>query len=187
MKKITGYSFDNNYKVRSHVAVLIMKIVVAEIVLASVSFLLNSFMFSSAESNLDPKINFFIRFLFLGVSLIIFIYLLLSWNYEYYIISPHSISSNSRIILRKTQNIDVPGIRSIIVNQGLFGRIFNYGTLTLESPLLKENFLIKNVPSPSRHAGLIEKARLEAIEKAAPENIIIAKEIVPEPSSQPEA
>ncbi|MDP2642740.1 MAG: PH domain-containing protein [Candidatus Peregrinibacteria bacterium] len=175
MKKVNNYGFESNYKVRAHMAVLIGRIIMAEVVLAFVGVLLSLPMFTSDESTLDFETNFYVRVIFLGLSLIIFIYFLLSWNYEYYIVSPHGVSSNSGIIVRKAQSIDIPAVRSVLINQSFLGRILNYGTLTLESPLLKDFFLLKNLPNPFRHATLIEKARLEAIEKMGAENVIIPK------------
>ncbi|MFA6305468.1 MAG: PH domain-containing protein [Candidatus Gracilibacteria bacterium] len=176
MKKVSSYNFDGNYKAREHMAILIARIVMAEVVLAFVGVFLNFPIFASDASKLDLGTNFYVRIIFLGLSLVVFIYLLLGWNYKYYIVSPHSISSNSGIIVRKAQSIDIPAVRSVIVNQSFFGRILGYGTLSLESPLLEEHFLMENLPNPFRHATLIEKARLEAIEKMGAENIIISKE-----------
>lgn len=169
----TSFNFEGSYKVRTHIAIVIRKIIITEIVLAFVAFLMNSFVSPNIDSVINVNMVFYIGFFPLIINIIIFLYLLLSWNYEYYIISAEGISSNSGIILRKTKQIDVPAIRSVSVNQGFFGRIFDYGTLKLESPLLTRPFLLYDLPNPFRHSGLIEKASLEAVNKAGAENVII--------------
>lgn len=173
MKKVDSYNFGGNYRVRANLFVVMKKIVLTEICLALTAFFLNFFVFSGGVLVVDSNNTFYMGVFFLVINLIVFIYLLLSWNYKYYIISSDGITSNAGIIFRKTTSIDVSGIRSISVNQGFFGRIFNYGTLTLESPLLKEPFLMYDLPNPFRHATLIDEAKLKFINKAGVENIII--------------
>lgn len=175
MKRTNSYSFDKDYNVRVNVAVVIKKIVLAEIILAAIAFLLNLFVFSGGTLIVTTSNTFYMGIFFLVINLIIFLYLFISWYYKYYIISNDGISSNTGIIFRKTTSIDVPAIRSVSVKQGLLGKIFNYGTLILESPLLSEKFFMYDLPNPFRHATLIEKARLRAINRAGAENVIISK------------
>ena len=90
-------------------------------------------------------------------------YFLLIWYFKYYIVSPIDLSSNSGLIFRRTESIDLAAIRSVKVEQGLFGRIFRYGTLRLESPLLEKIFVMEKIPEVFKHASIIEEARLEQI------------------------
>ena len=173
MKRTNSYSFDGDYKVRVHMIFVVKKIVLTEIVLALVAFLFNFFVFSGGSLTVKTSSTFYMGSFFLIANLIAFIYLFLSWNYKYYILSRDGISSNSGIILRKTKSIDMSAIRSIGVNQGLFGKVFNYGTLILESPLLSEKFFMYDLPNPFRHAALIDKERLKAINREGAESIII--------------
>jgi len=173
MKKTTSFNFEGSYKVRAHIIIVIRKIIITEIILAFVAFLMNSFVSPNVDFVINANTVFYIEFFLLMINVIVFLYLLLSWNCEYYIISAEGISSNSGVILRKSKQIDVPAIRSVSVNQGFFGRIFGYGTLKLESPLLTEPFLLYDLPDPFRHSGLIEKASLKAVNKAGAENVII--------------
>lgn len=173
MKKTTSFNFEGNYKVRTHIVIVIRKIIVTEIILAFLALLMNFFIFSSVDFTINANMVFYVGFFSLIFNLLIFLYLLLSWNNKYYIISAKGISSHSGVILRKTEQIDVPAIRSISVNQGFFGRIFSYGTLRLESPLLTKPFWLHDLPNPFRHSGLIEKASLAAANKAGADNIII--------------
>ena len=174
MKKNTSFNFEGSYRVRTHIAIVIRKIIITEIVLAFAAFLIiNSFIFPNVDFAINTNMVFYIEFFSLITNLVIFLYLLLSWNYKYYVISAEGISSNSGIILRKTKQIDIPAVRSVSVNQGFFGRIFGYGTLKLESPLLTKPFLLYDLPSPFKHSGLIEKASLEAVNKAGAENVVI--------------
>jgi membrane protein YdbS with pleckstrin-like domain len=170
MKKSTSFNFEGSYKVRTHIVIVIRKIIIPEIILAFTAFLVNSFV---SDFAINSNMVFYIDFFLLIINIVIFLCLLLSWNYKYYIISAKSIASNAGVILRRSKQIDVPAIRSVSVNQGFFGRIFGYGTLKLESPLLPEPFLLYDLPNPFRHSDLIEKAILEAVNKAGAENVII--------------
>lgn len=173
MENPTSFNFEGSYKVRTHIAIVIRKIVITEIILAFAVFLVTSFMSPNVDSAINVNMVFYVDFFLLIINIIIFLYLLLSWNCKYYIISAEGVSLNFGVILRRSKQIDVPAIRSISVNQGFFGRIFGYGTLKLESPLLTKPFLLYDLPDPFRHSGLIEKASLEAVNKAGAENVII--------------
>jgi uncharacterized membrane protein YdbT with pleckstrin-like domain len=173
MTKITSYNFGDNYRVKANLFVVMKKIVIVEIVLALIAFLLNFFVFSGGALVVSTNNTIYMAVIFLCINIVLFIYLLVVWNYTYYIISSDGISLNSGVILRKKISIDIPAIRSISVKQTFFGRIFNYGTLILESPLLKESFFMHDLPAPFRHAKLIERARLNSINKLGAENVII--------------
>ncbi len=173
MKKSNNYSFDEDYNVKTSIVVVIRKVVLAEIVLASIAFLFNFFVFSGGNLVVKTSSTFYIGSFFLVINLTIFICLFLGWNYRYYVISQDGISSNTGVVFRKTKSIDIPSIRSISINQGFFGRIFNYGTIVLESPVLSEKFYMHYLPTPFRHATLIENARAKALKDGKVENIII--------------
>ncbi|MBD3330464.1 PH domain-containing protein [Candidatus Peregrinibacteria bacterium] len=165
MKKVTSYSFEKNYKVRAAIITLIGKFVFLELLVALIALGLSAL-------TLSPENLFILRIILLSVNILIFIYFLLVWYFQYYIVSPHGISKSSGIIFRKTTSVDIPAIRSVQVYQGLFGKTFNYGSLKLDSPLIKNLFEMDNLPNPYRHANLIEKARLKQITDEKSETII---------------
>lgn len=175
MKKVNNFSFDRDYNVKANIAIVIKKIILTQFSLAIIAFFTNFIAFSGGRLVVTTLNTFYIGSLILAVNLITFLYLFISWHHMYYIISSNGISSSKGIISKKTNSIDTPAIRSIKVQQSILGKIFNYGTIILESPLLSEKFLMRDLPNPHRHASLIEKARMKSINKIGAENVIISQ------------
>lgn len=170
MKKTTSYSFDHNYRVHASIVLPILKILLFEACISIFYYILNVFV--SSTIFIEPLLVAYIKVGLWIVNVIVVILLMLAWHYRYYIVSPESISAHGGIIIKHTMSCDIAAIRSVVVNQGLFGKLFGYGTVTLKSPLLDQNFILKSVPKPFKHANLIEKSRLDVIARATNENII---------------
>ncbi|MBD3360952.1 PH domain-containing protein [Candidatus Peregrinibacteria bacterium] len=171
MEKEGNFTFEKSYKVRMSIVPLIVKILILEIFLALLRFILKILTSPSGQVQLEFDFALYFLIFFIIINIIFLFYFFLSWYYRYFIISPEEVSLNSGIIFRRTDNIDMATIRSVKVAQGIFGRIFKFGTLKLEGPMIKGIKILRSLPNPFRHASLIEKARINAINKS-PETII---------------
>lgn len=171
MKRPTSHSFDKNYTIRTAISILIVRLI-------GMQFVFGVFYFMGAaiwqSDSLDQETGGFIIFtaVFLILNFAVLVWLLVFWFYRYYIIGPQGISSNMGFLARHTETIDLPAIRSIKVRQSLAGKILNYGTIDLESPLLEKHFILRNVSNPYSHAKLIEEQRLQEVTHENSENII---------------
>lgn len=67
----------------------------------------------------------------IAAKILLTLLIVLQWLNEYYEIFPKEVVHKSGIIWRKEQRFSCGEIQYIKVEQGLFGRFFNYGTLTL--------------------------------------------------------
>jgi uncharacterized membrane protein YdbT with pleckstrin-like domain len=93
-------------------------------------------------------------FLFYGISAI---YLILSWFYNYHILKSKHIIVKKGIIFSDEENFDMEELQSVKVHQGLFGKIFNYGTVELHDAEINKRIILKNVTDPYQEADYIEK------------------------------
>lgn len=94
----------------------------------------------------------------------VFAIFFLKWLYHYYIITPTGFSKNYGVIVRDTETYDFKSIRSLEVHQGILGKIFGYGNIRLDSPLLKKSVHIEKISQPYKYAKLIEERRLKYLE-----------------------
>ena len=91
---------------------------------------------------------------FYGATILVII---LEWTYAYFTIEPKHITSRSGVIFSKEERHDLAMIESLGVTQGLFGKIFNYGSIHVYIPLLEKNIVLANVADPYKEANFIRK------------------------------
>ena len=161
MNESSTFNFKKNYKVRSSIFILFAKVFWLETILFVASSFLTYLMRSGGSAVIDSFVMY--RISIYAINIVVVTYLLLAWYLKYYVVSPKGIYSSSGIIFRRTESLDTPAIRSIQVNQGMFGHIFGYGTLKLISPLIEKDFYMVKIPAPFKHSSLIENARLKEI------------------------
>lgn len=85
------------------------------------------------------------------------LFLIMQWLNEYYEISAIMIKYRRGIIFRRVDDYPTTDIKFIDVDQGIFGRIFNFGTISLMNirrVKYAEMYLIHN---PLRYAQVIEE------------------------------
>jgi uncharacterized membrane protein YdbT with pleckstrin-like domain len=105
-------------------------------------------------------IIFFIFLIFSYIVQIFLIYtVLLHWlNKRYYLESNHLIIKRGIFtIVERIYNLE--DLRSVVVTQGIIGKIFHFGTITLEitSPGLNEQAILTEIPHPHKLEKQIKK------------------------------
>lgn len=100
-------------------------------------------------------INVFVNFL---LSLCIFT----NWLCHYYIVTEDGISINTGFLFRRSRTFDFQSIKSIRIRQGILGKIFNYGTIELEIPVIKKMPVLHSVSNAFEFAKILEEQRLKA-------------------------
>ena len=77
--------------------------------------------------------------------------LFIHWSMTTYEIRPGELIYRSGLIRRKMDIHSLKNMQTVYVSQGILGRIFKYGTLSLFNPMSKEELLLKNISDPDRH------------------------------------
>jgi len=86
---------------------------------------------------------------FLGsllVQLIVITYLFLKWSSVYYHFDGHELLHKTGIIFQDVQSFDVKNLDSISFTKTLFGKVFNYGNISLH--FSNKEFLLRHIPHP---------------------------------------
>lgn len=128
-------------------------------------FLMSYFLASLLISFLSPYFNLtllppsyvglFLIMLIVGVVVSIFI--VLKWQSEYTILTPSGVMQYSGILQKKEQRYACSFIEAIKMEQSLLGSIFNFGTLSLYDPEIKEDIYLENITDPKRSIDLIKR------------------------------
>src|SRR6185437_4800456 len=97
----------------------------------------------------------FLFFLVL-VKTFITLFLILQWLNEYYEISADIIKYRRGIIFRRVEDYPTADIKFIDVEQGIFGRMFNFGTVTLMNIRRIQYAQMYLIHNPLRYAQILE-------------------------------
>ncbi len=83
----------------------------------------------------------------------------LGWKNHVYYISDTYLQENRGIFTLTEKNYDLKNVRDISLRQGVFGRLFNYGDIIIEStaPDFHEVISIIGAPDPKSHEAFLKK------------------------------
>lgn len=91
------------------------------------------------------------------INAIIAFFIVLKWYSEFTEVTREGLMRHSGILHKKVKKYACNFVEIITLEQGFFGMIFNYGTLELYDPALKEQIYLLNIANPKKHSKTIEK------------------------------
>lgn len=91
------------------------------------------------------------------VEVVVMFYAILRWHNHYYLVRPDKIFSSRGVFLRRQRFCAIKNIETISVNQGLLGKVFNFGTLHLFAPTLNHRIHMFGIGNPCKKERIIEK------------------------------
>ncbi len=98
--------------------------------------------------------------IFHSINIVVVLTIVAIWTYTSYTLTPWTLSSTSGIFYKNRTSFDISHIESVSVKQGIFWRIFDYGTVQIKSPYYDTDISLKRIPSPQHLAQTIENQRL---------------------------
>jgi uncharacterized membrane protein YdbT with pleckstrin-like domain len=151
---------ENVHTMRASVFVLIVKSAIAWLIIAF-AYLVAA-MFISDFHSLQLFIFFWpsatiLLFILLLYGVLV-LYVTLDWNSRYYTINGKGVIVHEGVIFSKAIQYDMAAIESVALEQGLFGKLFNFGTLEFYNPHLHltQKLKIHDIPNPHKEAQFIE-------------------------------
>lgn len=169
---------------RKSIVVVAIKLAVLQLVFALTYFLLRvtkntmfgGFGYSPATADMQFWLGLLI---FLVLSLgqtLIMVYILLQWNREQYVIRDDSIVHTRGVMNNREEVYSLRGVEAGKVRQGLVGRLLNFGTVSVFSPVLKKEYFLYDIPNPE----LMKRTMLSLLQNKS-EN---SEKIIPIPALQ---
>lgn len=111
-------------------------------------------------------VSTFLLLVILNVTMAIFI--VLKWQSEYIEVTKGGIMKYSGIFYKKVDKYACSFVEIVTVEQSFLGMIFNYGTLKLYDPSLKDKIYISNIADPKKHSKIIESALSNTTDRTMP-------------------
>lgn len=157
---IHGNITVTHINVRQSITLLLTKIMVTDFIAAMTIMTL-----FSALCHFAPNVSYTQRilsyntsfFVFLGLMKILFtLYIILLWLNDYYEVMPEKVIHKSGVIWRTEQEYELEYVRTIKISQGLFGRIFDFGTIGLYDIRKNLVFDMYLIHDPHRYLHILE-------------------------------
>jgi len=82
------------------------------------------------------------------IELILILNVVVRWASEEYEVRDDTIVHKRGIFTTSEEKYSLRSLGNASITQSLFGKIFNYGTIRIYSPLLKQDYFISNVHDP---------------------------------------
>lgn len=153
-----------SYTVRKTPVLLVAQIVFVEILIlvAHLSIRFVSLWIAGILEFEIPGIFFTVELVimqFVGVYLIVMF--VLQWVNTYYVLNPKEVIVKKGVIATYSGTYELANLQSMSVLQGIFGKIFNYGTIKLFNPVLKEDLYLSDISNPRKYAAIIQEIEPE--------------------------
>lgn len=145
--------------IRQSIAILLAKLVLTDILFASVVIVLYFTLVRGEAllgvSFINPPL-FLISFAVIGIiKIIITTYVVLKWLNEYYEITPEVVIHKSGLIFRKTEQYDLDKVRMMDIGDTFLGELFNFATITLYDIRLNKYLSMYLIHDPERYAHVL--------------------------------
>lgn len=77
------------------------------------------------------------------------------WRNRYYVIRPRQFIVHDGLIQRKEKIFELDQVESISVTQSIVGRMLDYGTLSIFSPVFPQKIRIEDIPDPVKYQKIL--------------------------------
>lgn len=152
-------SNENPIILRQSIYIFIFKIVVVELLsdlIYSVIRIPELYFNISPQLKIELIPYYFLIFLLLGVlRVVIILYIALYWINTQYVVTKGEIIFKTGVINVKEKIYSIAHIQEVIYTENFIGRLFNFGTLEIYSPSIRENMFFYQIPDPKKYQEII--------------------------------
>lgn len=147
--------------VRQSITLLLFKLIIIEFLAAGALILFHTTLFTTdIESQLPSGISLFNIPVFLTLVVIktfITFFVIFQWLEESYEITPKEIIHNRGFFFKHVERHSFNHLVSLRVYQGIFGKLFNYGTLTLFNWAKNREVSLYLIHNPMKYMHILER------------------------------
>ncbi|MBP7774467.1 PH domain-containing protein [Candidatus Woesebacteria bacterium] len=90
------------------------------------------------------------------INVSILVFLILNWYNRTYIFRGKDLLFRWGILSTTDKIFQFDNVEKVTIRQNLLGRIFNYGTIDIYNPLIKEDAYMVSIPNPKHYADVIQ-------------------------------
>lgn len=145
---------------RESVVLIAIRLIMVEL-LFGLTIVLSTSLFSLLGTLLQTSNTFALNSIILVtifISNIVFVvFIILKWGSEFIELTQDSLIKHKGILNKTEEKYACNFVETITIEQSMLGIMFNYGTIELYDPALKERIYLVNIASPKKYREIIEK------------------------------
>ncbi len=160
MEEVRSSVGEYSYTIRKTPVLLVMRILMVEVLIMITHYLLRVLMgFVASQLQLELSVTLLtIEVIALqAVNVVLLLAGVMGWLGEYYILNPKELVVRRGILSTQSTTYEFANLQSMSVVQNIWGKLFNYGTIRLYNPVLKEEVFMSYVPSPTKYGSIIQQ------------------------------
>lgn len=147
--------------IRQSISFLLMKFISIDILSALIFIAIFAGIQSTdIVSNTDfPVISYtYVMLIILSLgALFLNVYVVLEWLNEYYEITPHAVFHKRGVFFKKEDRYTFQNIKMISIEQGVFGKMLNYGTIVMLDWRLQKYADLYLIHNPMKYLHILEE------------------------------
>lgn len=93
------------------------------------------------------------------LNTVLIVWIMSLWATTSYVIKPGELIIRTGVLRIREGSFAITNFENVSITQSLIGRICNYGTLHVSSPLFKKDLLLTNLHEPSHYASLLQETQ----------------------------
>ena len=149
--------------VRQSITVLLLKLLLIELIAASIVILFHSLIITTTIAEVAKNINnsfsifniwMFSLLVLLKTALVLFV--IIQWLNEYYEITPKEVIYRKGFLFVKEERHRLDHLGSMKIEQGFWGRLFNYGTVVFFNWELERNISLYLIHNPLKYHNILK-------------------------------
>lgn len=156
-------SMRYSYPIHTSSVIVVFRIIGIQLFVGFLSLLLTLPLIAFKEV-ITPYIPIIILYAFLSIgiqtiNMILLVITFLQWIRMVYIIRPNEIIEQKGIWHIRENIYSTDKIEAVSVDQSIWGRIFNYGTIRIVNPVLNEDLFLEDISDPFTYADVIRQSK----------------------------
>ena len=117
-----------------------------------------SYVAPSISANTFFPVNTIVSIVITLIKIFFMLLIVTQWLDSYYEVRPSKVVYKTGLFKRQEKEFDCPDIEQITLNEGFWGRLLHFGTITIYLKIDQDSFTLSNIPNPHRNLKLLQKA-----------------------------
>ncbi len=162
---------SNKLIFRESISLIVIRLVLTEVIFGFIFVLSSLFIPLISPFVFGTELfSFYLILLFIGlcINIVILASIALRWVSEFSEVSKEGVTKHSGILQKSQKKYACNFVEAVTLEQSLLGALFNYGTIELYDPALKEQIYLLNVSSPKKVSESIQKILVRENNKNIP-------------------
>ncbi len=152
---------------------VLLSIRIMTLLIVSLSFFLLMLLLSTqlgpvVDASLLVALNLLFFIVLVILTVVVAFFVVLKWNAEYYKITSDGIIKQSGIIKKHEDRYACSFVEGMTVDQGILGRLFDYGDISIYDPSQQQKIHLMNIPNPNHMGVRIGETVQKSKEKSIP-------------------